>query len=78
MRAMVQRVTTAAVSVDGTEVARISPAVARAAHDAFVDFVHGFSLSVPRTGMPPALARRLRAELAIVLEGIEIAARRMR
>jgi AcrR family transcriptional regulator len=48
----------------------LRPARARAAHDAFVDFVHGFSLGVPRTGMTPALRRMLRAELAILLAGI--------
>lgn len=49
----------------------LGAASARAAHDVFVDFVHGFSLGLPRTGLTPALARRLRAELAIVYAGIE-------
>lgn len=48
----------------------LSAARARTAHDAFVDFVHGFSLGVPRTGMTPALRRMLRAELGILLAGI--------
>lgn len=41
------------------------------AHDVFVDFLHGFALGVPRTGLTPSLRRRLRSELAIVLAGIE-------
>lgn len=48
----------------------LPPARARAAHDVFVDFVHGFSLGVPRTGMTPALRRMLRAELGILVAGI--------
>lgn len=51
----------------------LPPARARAGHDAFVDFVHGFSLGVPRTGMTPALRRMLRAELGILLAGIAAA-----
>jgi len=41
------------------------------AHDVFVDFLHGFALGVPRTGLTPGLRKRLRSELALVLAGIE-------
>lgn len=47
----------------------------RTAHDAFVDFLHGFSLGVPRM-LSPALRRRLRSELAVILDGVEALARR--
>lgn len=47
------------------------------AHDVFVDFLHGFALGVPRTGLTPSLRKRLVAELAIVLAGIQ-ATRRLR
>lgn len=40
-------------------------------HDVFVDFLHGFALGVPRSGLTPSLRRRLRAELGIVVAGIE-------
>ncbi|MDX2090143.1 MAG: helix-turn-helix domain-containing protein [Kofleriaceae bacterium] len=50
----------------------MSPGRARAAHDVFVDFVHGFSLGVPRTGMTPTLRRMLRAELGILLAGMRM------
>lgn len=40
------------------------------AHDVFVDFVHGFALGVPRTGLTPRLRKQLRAELAVVCAGI--------
>lgn len=52
----------------------LPPARQRIAHDAFVDFVHGFSLGVRGT-LTPSLRRRLRQELAIVLDGIDALAR---
>jgi hypothetical protein len=48
-------------------------ATQRAAHDAYVDFLHGFALGV-RGELTPALRRRLRAELAIVIAGIATSA----
>ncbi|HSK01904.1 MAG TPA: helix-turn-helix domain-containing protein [Kofleriaceae bacterium] len=52
-----------------TEDLALAPRDYRAAHDAFVDFVHGFSLGV-RGPLSPALRRRLRDELGILLAGI--------
>lgn len=49
----------------------LSRAASRTAHDAFIDFVHGFALSIPRSGLTPTLRSRLRAELTIMCKGIE-------
>lgn len=42
----------------------------RAAHDAYVDFLHGFSLGIPHGRITPALRRRLRAELGVLFAGM--------
>lgn len=49
---------------------QIPPRAARVAHDAFVDFLHGFALA------GPGARARLRAELAVLLGGIAALSRR--
>lgn len=48
----------------------LAPRHYRAAHDAYVDFLHGFSLAVAHGRVTPALRRRLRAELGVLVAGI--------
>jgi AcrR family transcriptional regulator len=49
-----------------------------AVQDAFVDFLHGFSLAVPDGRLTPQLARALRAELAVLFAGMQALARSAR
>jgi AcrR family transcriptional regulator len=60
----------AAQFAGATRALALSPRRRRAAHDAFVDLVHGFGLGVPRTGLSPSLRARLREELAVLLDGM--------
>jgi AcrR family transcriptional regulator len=49
----------------------LPPRQHRAAHHAFVDFVHGFSLSLPAGGtLPPRLRRALHDELGVLVAGM--------
>jgi AcrR family transcriptional regulator len=49
---------------------------ARPCHDAYVDFLHGFSLGVTGGRVSPALRRQLRGELAVLMLGMQALARR--
>lgn len=60
----------AARFAQATSALALTPARRRAAHDVFVDFLHGFALAVPRMGLSPSLRRRLHAELDVLLAGI--------